>query len=164
MIHYWANKRKTRPRLKEEDFQQSEFELQIPDLVQPFDQMVELHCQIKMKKREKISSSTKSKRKTKWINFSLLALPKSIYSYCETFFGKTISSINTITNTTLHYWNVEIELLYKLPFTLSSKILQKMTFCCRKNREKWISLPAGDDLKIFYSHDLRLTRCNTILQ
>ena len=65
MIHYLANKRKTRPRFKEEDFQQSEFELHIPDLVQPFDQMVELHCQIKMKKREKISSSTKSKRKTK---------------------------------------------------------------------------------------------------
>ena len=47
MIHYWAYKRKTRRRLKK-DFQQSEFELQIPDLVQPFDQMVELHCQIKM--------------------------------------------------------------------------------------------------------------------
>ena len=46
--------------------------------------------------------------------FSFLALPKSIYSYCETIFGKIISLINTITNTTLHYWNYEIKLLYEI--------------------------------------------------
>ena len=69
MIHYWANKRKTRRRLKEEDFQQSEFELQIPDLVQPFDQMVELHCQIEMKKREKNLFINQIKTKDKVNNF-----------------------------------------------------------------------------------------------
>ena len=76
MIHYWANKRKTRPRLKEEDFQQSEFELQIPDLVQPFDQMVELHCQIKMKKREKNLFINKIKTKDKVNGFFIFGIAK----------------------------------------------------------------------------------------
>ena len=78
--------------------------------------MVELHCQIKMKKREKNLFINKIKSKDKVNNFFLFGIAK-IYLFI--------------------LW-------------------------------KWISLPAGGDLKIFYSHNLRLTvivtRCNTILQ